>query len=90
MKRVRKIYDFNDFVNCVQPANSGNVSVNSMLPSDLSNWIDQSSQLKLKKSIPRPYLADMVQVVAVRNKFELSLTTIFLRKTSIFTFLVFS
>lgn len=71
MKHAGNVYDFNDFVKCVQTANSGNVSVKTMSPCDFSNWIDHSSQYKLNKTTPRPYLSNMVQVVAKRNKFEL-------------------
>lgn len=56
LKRQNKVYDFNDFHQCVQKANSGNVSVIEMKKEDFFEWIDCSSKSKLQKSTPRAYL----------------------------------
>lgn len=49
MKRVRKIFDFDDFVSCVATANGGRTDVISMNIRQFNNWNDFSSKFKLKK-----------------------------------------
>lgn len=72
MKRKAKIYDFDDFVGAVASACKGNVEVKEMKYNDFFKWNNFTSQQKLKKlGHNRPYLADMVQVVAERGKFFL-------------------
>lgn len=68
MKRYGNIYDFSDFEKAVQEANSKKVSIISMQPKDFTNWLDCTSQAKLKKINPRPYLNNIVQVCATRGK----------------------
>lgn len=71
MKHAGKVYDFHDFVNCVQAANSGKVSVKPMCPTDFYNWQDYASLYKLKNTVPRPYMANSVQVITKRGDFQL-------------------
>lgn len=66
MKKTPKIYDFKDFVNVVQRANSNKVKV--VTPQDFFEWQDFSSSYKLKKQQPRIYLKDIVQIRAIRGK----------------------
>ncbi|KAG5861482.1 hypothetical protein JTB14_024714 [Gonioctena quinquepunctata] len=68
MKKSGNIYDFNDFHEAVQRANSGKVDVISMTPSHFSDWKDFSSQYKLKKTKPRAYLNNMVMASFTRGE----------------------
>lgn len=61
-----KVYDFSDYVTCMQNANSGKVLVKQMQPNNFSQWKDFSSTFKINKIDPRPYLCDMVYVRAER------------------------
>lgn len=67
LKKAGKVYDFNDFLQCVQNANSGRVIVKEMAVSDYFDWPDVASQYKLTRTVPRPYLSEMVWVKAVRG-----------------------
>ena len=67
MRTAGKVYDFSDFVKCVQSANSGKAMVKTMEPIDFCEWPDHSSQYKLTHTSPRPYLGSMVSVRAVRG-----------------------
>lgn len=61
-----KLYDFEDFVQAVKTATSNT----EVLPMDLNHffqWPDYSSQYKLSRVIPRPYLHDMVKVIFTRG-----------------------
>lgn len=60
MKRMKKIWDFDDYKKCVQMSNSGRVVVHSMELEDFYVFTDCVSQTKLKKVVPRPYLSSMV------------------------------
>jgi len=68
LKQQGKVYDFNDFVSCVQNANSKKVCVKVMEVHDFSDWTDYSSSYKLNKIVPRPYLNEMVAVKVVRGQ----------------------
>lgn len=59
MKRMKKIYDFHDFVQAVQNATRG-TEVFSMKLENFFSWEDYSSQYKLSRMNPRPYLQNMV------------------------------
>ncbi|CAG9814598.1 unnamed protein product [Phaedon cochleariae] len=71
LQQKKKVYDFADFVNCVQAANSGKVTVKEMNLGDFFVWPDNSSSHKIKQLIPRPYMKDIVEVIAQRGKNEL-------------------
>ena len=75
MKRQPKIYDFHDFVEAVSRANSKNVKVITLY--DFYDFKDCSSIYKLNKQNPRPYLKDMVQVMATRGENILKYKTSF-------------
>src|SRR5688572_24313625 len=67
LTKTGKVYDFYDFVSCVQRSNSGKVTVKTMEVSDFCDWPDCSSTYKLNHTTPRPYLSDIVQIVAKRG-----------------------
>lgn len=71
LKHQRKTYDFNDFVAAVKSANKKNVEVHEMQISDFYDWKDCTSIYKVNKLNPRPYLANMVNVIAERGKHTL-------------------
>ncbi|CAH0691704.1 unnamed protein product [Spodoptera exigua] len=75
LKRAKKVYDFSDFIDCIQLANSGKVTVKPMEVTDFYKYIDHSSQHKLKKSTNRIYLKDIVSVEVRRNNFNLFVKT---------------
>lgn len=66
MEKMHNVYDFNDFQQAVQSANSGKVKVINMNFEDFSQWRDHSSQYKLKKLKPRVYLHD-ISIVKVQR-----------------------
>ena len=68
MKQRGKIYDFNDYEQCVRNSCSGGVDVKSMTVSDFRDWVDESSAYKIAKSTPRPYLAEIVWIRFQRGK----------------------
>lgn len=72
MKRKQKIYDFEDFTEAVANSCSGKVNVKKMEHFDFFKWQNFTSQQKLNKcENGRPYLSDIVKVVAERGKFTL-------------------
>ena len=68
LNRRVNVYDFSDYIACVEAANSGRVHVKVMQASDFSRWKDYSSQSKISRCQPRPYLADVVYIKAVRGR----------------------
>ena len=71
LQKAKKVYDFSDFIDCVQLANSGKVNVKPMEISDFYKYKDHSSQYKLKKCEERTYLKDIVCVEVQRNSMKL-------------------
>ncbi|KAH9641501.1 hypothetical protein HF086_017837 [Spodoptera exigua] len=71
----RKQEDIINFIDCIQLANSGKVTVKPMEVTDFYKYIDHSSQHKLKKSTNRIYLKDIVSVEVRRNNFNLFVKT---------------
>ncbi|CAH2088927.1 unnamed protein product [Euphydryas editha] len=71
LKKAQKVYDFSDFIDCVQLANSGKVNVKPMEISDFYKYKDHSSQYKLKKCEKRTYLKDIVCIEVQRNSMKL-------------------
>ena len=67
LRERHKVYDFDDYVCCVQLSNSGRVTTKPMQVEDFSDWPDFSSTYKLNKQVPRPFLSDMVFVEAKRG-----------------------
>lgn len=55
MTKKGKIYDFNDFVECVQKSNKGKNTTKVMNVEDFVAYEDVSSQHKLKKNEPQVY-----------------------------------
>lgn len=68
LKKMRKVYDFCDFKKCVQLANSSNVTVIDMELQQFFDWKDFTSQYKLSKINPRPYLNEMIHLMFTRGK----------------------
>ncbi len=62
LKRTGKVYDFNDFKSAVQKAGTSRVNVREMKIDNFLEWQDFTSQYKLKKIQPRPYLNSMVWI----------------------------
>lgn len=62
LKHQNKTYDFNDFCEAVQGANKGRVNVKRMSEFDFYCWTDWTSQHKIKKINPKPYLSNMARI----------------------------
>lgn len=60
LKRAGKVYDFQDFVSAVRSATK-NVNIIEIQTNDFFEWKDGTSQYKLSKISPRPYLKTMVE-----------------------------
>lgn len=67
LKQKGKVYDFKDFSDCVKAA-AQNTNVISMGISDFYQWQNGTSQYKLNKISPRPYLQEMVEISFFRGK----------------------
>jgi hypothetical protein len=87
LNKAGKVYDFNDFVLCVQEANGGKVNVQEMKVGDFYEWVDASSTYKLNRTVPRPYLSDMVLVKAIRGSRNLKYKAEFNGQDNILNFL---
>lgn len=68
LKKKKKVYDFKDFSECVASANSKKVIVKEMDIDSFYTFPDLTSQYKLSKINPRPYLQDMVFVQFQRGQ----------------------
>lgn len=77
LKRKRKVFDFSDFENCVQSSNSGKVSVITMQCNNFYNWKDFTSNYKLNRITPRPYLNEMVHLEFYRGEYTMKYRTEF-------------
>ena len=76
MKHSGKVYDFQDFVKCVQQANSGKVDTKELSVGDLFAWKGCTSKQKLKRRGDNiPYLTDVVKVTAKRGSTSLLYST---------------
>ncbi|XP_050509131.1 uncharacterized protein LOC126886301 [Diabrotica virgifera virgifera] len=75
--RMKKVYDFNDFIQAVSNANSSKVNVHSMKIGDFFKFTDYISKHKLKNMNPRVYLKDIVSLKFERGKKILSYKTNF-------------
>lgn len=62
------VCDFDDFVKCVQSANSQRVVGKELSPSDFADWPDWTSMAKINKAVPRPYISNMSKIKFVRGK----------------------
>lgn len=61
LKRKGKVYDFSDYIDAIRKSYKG-VDVVEMAEQSFYDWEDHTSQYKLNKITPRPYLNSMVQV----------------------------
>lgn len=64
------MYDFQDFVGSVKDV-SKNVEVVEMEIGNFYKWMDMSSQQKLSKIVPRPYIQKIIEVQVVRGQTHL-------------------
>lgn len=71
LKKKRKVYDFSDFQDAVQNSNSGKVNVIKMQHNNFYNWGDFTSNYKLNKIKPRPYLQQIVYLEFTRGEYTL-------------------
>ncbi|CAG9763025.1 unnamed protein product [Ceutorhynchus assimilis] len=62
LKKRKKVYDFQDFLDCVKSSNSKKVNLKEVKLDGFYTFTDYTSQQTLKKIVPRPYLSDMVFV----------------------------
>lgn len=70
MKRMKnKIYDFADFSHAVSTAGK-NVKPKEMTVQDFYDWEDYTTQYKLSRISPRPYISEMVEVEVNRGCFD--------------------
>lgn len=70
LKRKNKVYDFKDFIEAVQQANSAQVKVINMTVDDFYKFTDYTSKPKLQKLSPRVYLKNIVALQFKRgNKY---------------------
>ncbi|KAG5891921.1 hypothetical protein JTB14_022671 [Gonioctena quinquepunctata] len=77
LKRHGKAYDFADFKNAVQNANSSRVVVLEMNLEIFFQWQDLSSTLIINKTVPRSYKKDIVQITVSRGDRNLEYKTDF-------------
>lgn len=75
MKYKGSVCDFKDFCDAVQSSNSGKVTVVEMEIGQFYDWVDHTSQAKIKKAEPRPYLAEITMIIAERGKNSLKYFT---------------
>lgn len=59
LKKMGKVFDFDDFKSAVNNANSSKVDVKDMTINDFFDWKDFSSKYKIQRINPKPYLQDM-------------------------------
>ncbi|KAG5866621.1 hypothetical protein JTB14_035098 [Gonioctena quinquepunctata] len=75
MKRMKnKIYDFDDFCEAVSSAGK-NVNTKKMTVDDFYEWQDYTTQYKLSRLSPRPYISEIVEVEVSRGSFDISYKT---------------
>lgn len=67
LQKKGKVWDFEDYKECVQSANSRNVKVIDMKLEDFYVWKDYASKTKLKKITPKLVLRNIVEVKVVKN-----------------------
>ncbi|GBN20005.1 hypothetical protein AVEN_72235-1 [Araneus ventricosus] len=76
MKHSRMVYDFQDFVQCVQQANSGKVDTKELGVGDVFAWKDFISKQKHNlRGENIPYLTDDAKVTAKRGNTSLLYST---------------
>lgn len=62
LKKKKKVYDFSDFKDAIQSANSGKVNIIDMTLQHFFNFLDYTSKHKLQKLSERIYLKNIVQI----------------------------
>lgn len=67
LKKTKKIYDFEDFAKAVASTNDRKTIVKKMEVADFFKIPDDTSSIKIQKTIPRPYLRDMSEVCFKRG-----------------------
>lgn len=66
LKHAWKVYDFNDYFAAVGAATK-NTKVIQIDVTNFLMWENRTSQYKLSKAIPRPYINDMVQIKSLKE-----------------------
>lgn len=69
-----KIYDFDDFCEAVNSAGK-NVNIKKITIDDFYEWQDYTTQYKLSRLSPRPYISDIVEVEVNRGSFDIRYRT---------------
>ncbi|KAG5877001.1 hypothetical protein JTB14_020655 [Gonioctena quinquepunctata] len=77
LKRHGKLYDFADCKNAVQNANSSRVVVLEMTLEIFFEWQNLSSIWIINKTVPQPYVKDIVQITVSRGDKNLEYKTDF-------------
>ena len=77
LKHQGKTYDFSDFKEAVQSANSLKTRVLEMNSTDFFQWRDLSSRSKLNKLQRQIYLRDIIMIQAERGNMSLKYATSF-------------
>lgn len=67
LKKKKKVYDFEDFAEAVTSTNNRKTIIKKMEVADFFNIADDTSNAKIQKCNPRPYLRDMVEVCFQRG-----------------------
>lgn len=70
MKSAGKVYDYKDFVECVEKARSCTPLAFTMKPTDFFNTTITISNYQLSKIRPRPYLAEIKAIKFTRGSFS--------------------
>lgn len=71
LKKKKKVYDFDDFIDSVKMSNSKKNTVKVMTVSDFYDYEDFSSQHKIRNTVPRVYLKNIMAVRVERGTFML-------------------
>lgn len=77
LKCKGKVFDFQDYVECVRNSNNGRVDVVEMSVGDFYEFKDFSSKYKLTRTAPKPYMCRFREVAFVRGSNEIFYKTEF-------------
>lgn len=80
MQKKRDIYNFDDFSSSVRTSLAEDIDIKKMREDDFYIWPDHSSLQRIINTKPKPLLAEMVEVYAVRGKYSLCYKTRFTQK----------
>lgn len=69
LKQMGKVYDFNDYTECVRKSNNCRVHTIDMKIADFHDIRDFTSKYKLSKTTPKPYLSNFVVFIRGHKTF---------------------